>query len=124
MQRLSSLRFSREDVLKECIRLLTTAVLNKEEQLPVKVEAAFALESFIEEQHRSRSIIQPQVRPLVLEILNILKTTENDDLTNVLQRIVCAYVDEVAPIAIEICAHLASTFNQIMDSVATVDDSK
>lgn len=89
------------------------------------MEAAFALEAFIQDQHRTHPLIQPQIRPLTLEILQMLKATENDDLTNVLQKIVCSFVDDVAPIAYEICVHLASTFSAIMDSTAqSSDDSE
>jgi hypothetical protein len=124
MQRLSTLKFTRDEVLQECLRLLFKAVLSKEEELPVKVEAAFALEAFIQDQHRTHVYIQPQIRPLTLELLQMLRDTENDDLTNVLQKIVCAFVEDVAPIAYEICVHLASTFQQIMESTAAIDDSK
>lgn len=111
-------------MLTECIRLLIKAVLTKEEELPVKVEAAFGLEAFIQDQHRTHALFQPQIRPLTLELLQMLRSTENDDLTNVLQKIVCAFVEDVAPIAHDICVHLASTFQQIMDSAASMDDSE
>lgn len=124
MQHLSSLKFTREDVLKECLRLLMTSVLTKEEELPVKVEAAFALEAFIADQHKTHEYVRPQIRQLSMELLQMLQQTENDDLTSVVQKIVCNFVDDVAPIATEICMNLAQTFQQIMDSVASDDDSK
>jgi histone H3/H4 len=42
----------------------------------------------------------------VLELLRIIRETENDDLTNVMQKIVCSFAEQLAPIAVEICEHL------------------
>jgi methyl coenzyme M reductase subunit D len=121
LSRLSQLKFTREDVLQQCLNLLIKAVLTKEEVLPVKVEASFAIEAFIQDQHRTHVFIQPQICALTVELLQILRSTENDDLTNVLQKIVCAFVDDIAPIAYDICAHLASTFGELMESAGDVD---
>lgn len=121
LSKLSQLKFSREEVLAEVVRNLITAILNKEEELPVKVEAAFAIEAFISDQHRTHQYFQQQIGPLCLELLQILRNTENDDLTNVLQKIVCAFVNEVAPLANDICVHLAQTFSQIMEGVGDAD---
>jgi len=120
LSKLSTVKFSREEILQETIRVLVTAILNKDEELPVKVEAAFAIFNFISDQHRCHPIFQPHVGPVCVELLQILRATENDDLTSVLQKIVCSFVAEVTPLAIDICAHLATTFSQVMDS--TGDD--
>ncbi|CAG7729688.1 unnamed protein product [Allacma fusca] len=124
LSKLSTLKFTREEVLQETLRVLVSAILNKDEELPVKVESAFAIESFIQNQHRTHEYIQPQVCALSVELLQILRATENDDLTNVLQKIVCAFVNEVAPIAHDICVHLANTFQQVMESTGDVDGEK
>ena len=44
------------------------------------------------------------------ELLNVIRETENDDLTSVMQKIVCTYVEEVTPLAVEMTTHLAQTF--------------
>ena len=49
---------------------------------------------------------------LVSELLNIIRETENDDLTSVMQKLVCTYVDEITPLAVEITTHLVSTIYQ------------
>ena len=40
------------------------------------------------------------------DLLNLIRDTENDDLTSVLQRFVTEYSDDIAPLAIEITTHL------------------
>jgi hypothetical protein len=47
-----------------------------------------------------------QIRQITLELLTIIRETENDDLTSVMQKIVCTYTEELMPIAAEICQHL------------------
>ena len=61
LSKLSTLKFTREDILQETLRALVNSILSKDEELPVKVEAAFAIEVFIQNQHRTHEYIQPQV---------------------------------------------------------------
>ena len=44
-------------------------------------------------------------------LLHIVRETENDDLTNVIQKMICEYSEEVTPIAVEMTQHLVSTFS-------------
>jgi hypothetical protein len=46
-------------------------------------------------------------------LLNVIRETENDDLTGVMQRLVCTYVEEITPLAVQMTAHLADTFAQV-----------
>lgn len=41
-----------------------------------------------------------------MELLKIIRETENDELNNVMQKIVSTYVEELTPTAVEICQHL------------------
>lgn len=124
LSKLSTLRFSNDDILQGTIGALIGALLNKEEEMPVKVEAAFAIEAFLHDQHKSHVFIQAEIRPLTVELLQLLRLTENDELTNVLQKIVCNFVNDIAPIAHDITIHLAHTFQQIMEGAGDVDGEK
>jgi len=42
----------------------------------------------------------------VTELLKVVRETENEDLTGVLQKFVCAYGEEITPLAVEITTHL------------------
>lgn len=44
----------------------------------------------------------------VLELLKVIRETENDDLTSVMQRIVITFDREVTPLAVEMMTHLVS----------------
>lgn len=41
-------------------------------------------------------------------LLHIIRETENDDLTNVIQKMICEYSEEVTPIAVEMTQHLVN----------------
>ncbi|XP_063236920.1 importin-7 [Bacillus rossius redtenbacheri] len=115
LHHLSDIRFKQEAVLAEALRLATGALL-RDADLPVKVEAAIALQMLLGSQERAHKHVEPQIKPITLELLRIIRETENDDLTSVMQKIVCTYTDQLMPIAAEICQHLASTFSQVLDT--------
>lgn len=52
--------------------------------------------------------ITPFIRPVMQAMLHIVRETENDDLTNVIQKMICEYSEEVTPIAVEMTQHLVS----------------
>ena len=47
------------------------------------------------------------------DLLNIIRETENDDLTTVMQKLVCVYKDEVTPLAVKITNHLVRTISDV-----------
>lgn len=107
--------FKQETVLMEAVNLTIRALLF-DKDLPVKVEAAIALQSLLNYQERSHKFIEPQVKQIALELLTIIRETENEDVTGVMQKLVCVFTQQLVPIAVEICQHLASTFNQVLDT--------
>lgn len=49
-----------------------------------------------------------------VELLKVIRETENDDLTSVMQRIVITFDAEVTPLAVEMMTHLVSHCNHFM----------
>ncbi|XP_020624379.1 importin-7-like [Orbicella faveolata] len=104
-------------------RNLATAVnsaricLTEDTDPPVIVEAAIALQFLIEKQEGSKKYIEPHVRPIILQLLKVIRETENDDLTGVMQKLISTYGDQeqVASIAVDIARDLAGTFVQLLD---------
>ncbi|KAM5138812.1 importin-7 [Mantella aurantiaca] len=95
---------------------LTRRCLIDDREMPVKVEAAIALQVLISNQEKAKEYIAPYIRPVMQALLHIIRETENDDLTNVIQKMICEYRDEVTPIAVEMTQHLAMTFNQVIQT--------
>lgn len=65
---------------------------------------------------RSHKYVEPQVKEITLELLHIIRETENEDVTGVMQKLVCVFTEQLSPIAVEICQHLATTFSQVLDT--------
>ncbi len=78
------------------------------------MEAAIAVQMMLSSKGESaRQYLEPQIREITLELLNIIRETENDDLTSVMQKIVCTYTEQLVPVAVDICQHLVGTFAQV-----------
>lgn len=48
------------------------------------------------------------LKMIISDLLSLIRETENDDLTSVLQKVVCVYADDITPLAVEITTHLVS----------------
>ena len=101
----SEIKFKQEVILMEAMRLTINALLT-DQDLPVKVEAAIALQMLLMAQDKSQKYVEPLIKQITLELLNIIRETENDDLTTVMQKLVGTFPDQLMPIAVEICQHL------------------
>jgi len=111
----SEIKFKQEQILAEAVCLTVNALLTDQE-LPVKVEAAIALQMLLTNQEKSQKYVEPQIKPITLELLKIIRETENDDLTSVMQHVVMTYTEQLKPIAVEICQHLAQTFSHVLET--------
>ncbi|XP_012261739.1 importin-7 [Athalia rosae] len=111
----SEIKFKQEAILVEAIRLTTHALLH-DQDLPVKMEAAIALQMLLSAQDKAQKYVEPMIKQITLELLTIIRETENDDLTSVMQKIVYTYTEQLMPIAVEICQHLATTFSQVLET--------
>ncbi|PIO00699.1 hypothetical protein AB205_0038510 [Aquarana catesbeiana] len=111
----SSLKFHNELNLRNAVELAKKSLL-EDKELPVKVEAAIALQMLISYQGAAKEYMRPYIRPVMQELLHIVRETENDDLTNVIQKMICEYSQEVAPIAVDMTRHLAEIFVKVLQS--------
>ena len=117
----SEIKFKQESILIEAVRLTTNALLT-DKDLPVKVEAAIALQSLLSAQIKAQKFVEPWIREITFELLNVIRLTENDDLTTVMQKLVCTYTKQLEPIAVKICQHLATTFSRVLESEEGSDE--
>ena len=102
--------------------MLTDAVV-KDAELPVRVEAALAIQMLLSDCDKgavpfreksststvffaAEDILRPHVRPLVLTVLDLIASTEQDDLTNVMDQLIDRYLDEITPVAVEVADKL------------------
>ena len=111
----ADIKFKQENILVEAVRLTTNSLLN-DRDLPVKVNAAIALQNLLQYQDKAQTFVEPWIKQITMELLNIIRLTENEDLTTVIQKIVCTYPEQLMPIAVEMCQHLATTFRQVLET--------
>ena len=116
---LSDVKYKNPNVLGQSFKLTIESLLRENEEVPVKVEAAIALQMMLSSQGETcKKFVQPQIRQITMELLEIIRQTENDDLTTVMQKIVCSYTEELIPVAVEMCTHLVTTFAQVCHQLA------
>ncbi|XP_076310776.1 importin-7 msk isoform X2 [Tachypleus tridentatus] len=119
----SEIKFKNETNLIQALNMTQNCLLNDQE-LPVKVEAAIGLQTLITSQDKAQNIIRPNIKPITLELLKVIRETESDNLTNVMQKIVCIFSEELLPIALEMTQHLAQTFTQVIENGTEDSDER
>lgn len=117
----SEVRFQNPQTLVEALRLATHALLN-DTDLPVKVEAAIVLQEYLSTQKDADQLLKPHIEQIAKKLLVVIEETENDDLTNVMQKIVHTFSEELQPIAVSICDQLAGTFMNVLKSEEGADE--
>lgn len=116
------MKYRNDNVLGEAFRCTITSLLDDKE-VPVKVEAAIALQMMLTSQgEKAKGFVEPHIGKITMELLQVIRDTENDDLTTVMQKIICTYTDQLVPLACNICSHLVDTFNQVVENGDTGDD--
>lgn len=121
MCKFSEVKFQNPQVLIDALRLATHALLNDKE-LPVQVEAATVLQEYLSTQKDADQLLKPQIEQIAHKLLVVIKETENDDMTNVMQKIVHTFSEELQPIAVSICKELADTFINVLQSEVGADE--
>ncbi|XP_058126531.1 importin-7 [Anopheles ziemanni] len=121
MHYFSDIKLKSPQVLEQVMRFLSNALLTDKE-LPVKVEAAVSMQMYLIAQDDAAPYLEGQIKEITMELLKIIRETENEELTTVLQKIVCTYSDQLPPIAVDICQHLATTFSQVLETDENGDE--
>ncbi|KAL6460272.1 hypothetical protein MHYP_G00320310 [Metynnis hypsauchen] len=111
----SPLKFHNELVLRNAVELVKQDLI-ADQEMPVKVEAAIALQTLVSNQEQAKIYIRPFIRAVMQELLHVIKETENDDLTSVIQKMICEYNQEVAVIAVDMTQNLAEIFSKVLQS--------
>lgn len=121
LQCFAGIRFKTDNLLLQAVQLSINALL-RDTELPVKVEAAIAIQMLLTSQEKVHSFLEPQVKEVTTELLEIIRETENDTIANVLQKIVPLYTTQLLPMAYEITDHLATTFSKVIETDAGTDE--
>lgn len=88
-----------------------------EKELPVRVEAALALQPLIRQDFVHNAMVEsiPQIMKVMLQLAN---EVDVDSLSNVMEEFVEVFANELTPYAIELAEQLRDTFMRIMQDSA------
>lgn len=115
IQNFSDIQYSSEESLRYVLEQVLQCLLG-EQALPIKVEAAIALQQLIKSQALAQNYIENHVNRIIQELLVVIKETENDDLTGVLEELIDTYPHQIGDVAVGLCQHLATAFNEIFEA--------
>ncbi|XP_039266742.2 importin-7-like [Styela clava] len=83
-------------------------------ELPVRVEAAFALQTLLLHKEKAEKRCEPYINVMIQSLLQLVHETENDELTSVVHKIICLYCEQVIPYAVDITQSLVMTFFKLL----------
>eukprot|EP00735_Rhodelphis_limneticus_P003519 TRINITY_DN14999_c0_g1::TRINITY_DN14999_c0_g1_i1::g.25742::m.25742 TRINITY_DN14999_c0_g1::TRINITY_DN14999_c0_g1_i1::g.25742 ORF type:complete len:1023 (-),score=353.00,sp/F4IRR2/SAD2_ARATH/31.33/9e-160,IBN_N/PF03810.14/3.5e-13,IBN_N/PF03810.14/6.6e+02,Cse1/PF08506.5/5.1e-13,HEAT_2/PF13646.1/3.4e+03,HEAT_2/PF13646.1/3.4e+02,HEAT_2/PF13646.1/0.024,HEAT_2/PF13646.1/3.3e+02,HEAT_2/PF13646.1/1.2e+04,Xpo1/PF08389.7/0.0034,Xpo1/PF08389.7/1.2e+03,Xpo1/PF08389.7/5.7e+03,Xpo1/PF08389.7/1.2e+04,Xpo1/PF0838 len=101
--------------LAACLGLLRDA------QLPVRVQAALAVSSFIDDD-KSIDLIRPLLGQLLENLFQLMDDVDNENIISTLEKIVEKHETDVAPYAYNITARLADTYTRLITDADEEDD--
>uniref|UniRef100_A0A915Q402 Importin N-terminal domain-containing protein n=1 Tax=Setaria digitata TaxID=48799 RepID=A0A915Q402_9BILA len=101
-------------IYEELVKTLANAM----EELPVKVEAAMAIQHMLEAQTKYRSVLKPHVHAVIIEVLRLVARAEIEEMTSVMEVLLEDFVEDIIPIAVDVATELAK--NQEDDRTVTV----
>ncbi|XP_062513160.1 importin-7-like [Corticium candelabrum] len=110
----SPLEFEKKELLVQLVNAVRVC-LTRDEELPVRVQAAVALQSLLHCQDEVYDHVEPHVTDIMTALLTVIRETENDDLTDVLEELIKQYAVQVSPYATELATQLCETFIQLVD---------
>ncbi|KAI8376325.1 armadillo-type protein [Radiomyces spectabilis] len=89
----------------------------RDTELPVKVQAALALQPMI--RHESvRNAMVPNLPFIMQELLNLTNEIDIDTLASVMEEFVEVFAEQLTPFAVQLCTQLRDTFLRIMEDLA------
>ncbi|KHN74638.1 Importin-7 [Toxocara canis] len=109
----SDAKFTTPRIVQKIAEALVSRLADPNEELPVKVEAAVAVQFLLHDQQSVHAMIKPHVRVVVIEVLRLVARAEIEEMTAVMDEVMEQYVDDVVPIAVEVTTELANIFLQL-----------
>ncbi|GAB5589961.1 Nonsense-mediated mRNA decay protein 5 [Umbelopsis nana] len=89
----------------------------KDNELPVKVHAALALQPLIRHECVREAMI-PSLPFIMQELLNLTNEIDADVLSTVMEEFVEVFAEQLVPFAVQLCTQLRDTFLRIMEDVS------
>ncbi|XP_054164898.1 importin-7-like isoform X2 [Oppia nitens] len=114
------IQFTNDANLYQALSYLQNCLLT-DKDLPVKVQAAISMQEMISFQDKSKQMIEPNITQIALELLKVIRDTESEEMTNVIQKVVCIFSEQLTPICVQMTEHLAHTLSHVINPSADDD---
>ena len=108
------IKFKNDSNLQKCGDVLRHLLLNDKEQLPVRVEAAIALNQLICQQPKISDYMKHNLGEIMKALLFLIHETENDELTDVVRKMLCFYCEDIIPFAVDMASNIVQTFLKVI----------
>ena len=108
------IKFKNDGNLQKCGDVLRHLLLNEKEQLPVRVEAAIALNQLICQQPKISDYMKQNLGEIMKALLFLIHETENDELTDVVRKMLCFYCEDIIPFAVDMASNIVQTFLKVI----------
>jgi len=102
--------------LNELTELIVQRLQDPNEELPVKFEAAMAIQSLISNQDDIHVYVRPHIQTILTEVLRLLTQVQLEDLPIVVEALVENFEEDVIPVAESIVAELIKVFDHLTHS--------
>ncbi|KAF7637161.1 Importin N-terminal domain-containing protein [Meloidogyne graminicola] len=124
------IHFASDTLFKNMIileRVVNTLIksIKEDHEVPVKVEAALALQSLLNDQDQRGGVVQfvrPHIRDVLIILLRLVAETHLDDLPTIVDTLVENFEEEIIPVSYEITVELVDIFNKMVKSSDSNDD--
>ncbi|KJH42704.1 Importin-beta protein [Dictyocaulus viviparus] len=88
------------------VESLILCLCDPNEELPVQVESALAIQCLLKKQERVHAIVQPSVGKIILKVLELVAKTQIEDVIYVVDEFLDQYNNEIVPVVADIAEHL------------------
>ncbi|OQV13902.1 Importin-8 [Hypsibius exemplaris] len=99
-------------------------LLMDDTQLPVRVESALALNEILDNQKAAEDFLRPHAINILRVTLDLVRLTNYEELSEVLQTFVVEFPDEVSTCATDLAGHLLQTFQNIVQKSKDSQDDE
>ncbi|CAJ0955968.1 unnamed protein product, partial [Mesorhabditis belari] len=119
----SNATFHHKNYLSKIVQNIAQVIAQDNEELPVKVEAALALQYLLNDQGETvQTMLRPMIKDIIPKVLELVAKTQIEDVCGVMDQLIEDYMDEVIPIATKLSETLSNMFIEIITQEEIADD--
>ncbi|PAV58074.1 hypothetical protein WR25_07919 [Diploscapter pachys] len=112
----SAISFSNNKILKKAVTNCVERLVDEKEELPVKVEAAIAIQMLLTDQEKVEEMIRPLIQQVILRVMELVAQSKVEDMVSVMDELLEKFMEEIIPIAVDVADKLTKLFINVLGS--------